>query len=268
MWPYIFSGFRRRVEDPEEFRATLGEHLEEFRTRVLRVLGVFVVAATIGWFIEMPLYKLLNETARAGLPSTLDYKEPFNTITQPFLLQLKLAAYIGLAMSLPYAVYELWGFVSPGLKPSERRPVKFLAPFSASLFFVGCYLGWLSIPAAFGWFAGFFESFPGTSLYQEPGSLVFLVVKIVLSFGIGFQLPVVTFLLAKLGLITPNMIAQYWRQAVVTIFFLAAAITPTGDPFTMLIMALPLTILFFGSLMVVKLTTKQELRDPALDSLD
>ncbi len=260
---------RPRTEtDPEEFRATLGEHLDELRSRVLRVLGVLVVASTLGWFLAMPAFRALSEVVAANIPKGIEFKEPFRTITEPFMLQLKLAVYIGLCAAIPWLVAEVWQFVKPGLRPHERRPVKILAPFSVALFGVGCWVGWLMIPPSFQWFATFFQSFPGTALYQEPGTMVFLIVKLVLAFGIGFQLPVVTFLLAKLGLITPATLNQYWRQAVVAIFVLASVLTPSGDPFTMLAMAVPLCVLFFGAVLAVKWTTKDGGRDPALDNLD
>lgn len=255
-------------DNPDEFRATLGEHLEELRGRVLRALGVLVVMCVVGWFLAMPVYSALSEVVRDNVPKNFDFKEPFTSITQPFMLQLKLAFYIGLIVAVPYIVWELWGFVAPGLKPGEKRPIKVLAPVSVLLFAVGCTVGWVTLPAAFQWFAGFFASFPNTSLYQEPGTMVFLIVKLVLAFGIGFQLPVVTFFLAKVGIISPSSLAQYWRQAVIAVFALSAMLTPSGDPFTMLAMAAPLTILFFASIYAVKLTGPRGGRDPALDDLD
>lgn len=255
-------------ENPDEFRATLGEHLEELRGRVLRALGALVLTCIVGWFLAMPVYAALSEVVRANVPKGINFQEPFTSITQPFMLQLKLAFYIGLTVSFPYLVWELWGFIAPGLKRSEKRPIKILAPISVLLFVIGCGVGWITLPAAFQWFAGFFASFPNTSLYQEPGTMVFLIVKLVLAFGIGFQLPVVTFFLTKVGIISPTMLAQYWRQAVVAVFALSAILTPSGDPFTMMAMAIPLTLLFFASIMAVKLTGKRGGRDPVLDDLD
>jgi sec-independent protein translocase protein TatC len=254
--------------DPEDFRATLGEHLEELRTRILRVLGVLLVMTVVGWFLALPAYVALDKVVQANIPTWLKFEQPFKDVTQPFMLQLKLAFYIGLTIALPHMVLEIWGFVKPGLKPNEIRPVRVLGPISVVLFLVGCWVGWMMIPPSFQWFAGFFASFPGTALYQEPGAMVFLIVKIVLAFGIGFELPVVTFFLAKIGVIAPETLFRYWRQATIAIFFLSACLTPSGDPFTMTAMALPLAALFFVSVFAVRLTSKGKGRDPALDSLD
>ena len=254
--------------EPEELRATLGEHLDELRTRVLRVLGCLVVASTLGWFVTRPLYDFLTDVYRANLPKGLDYAEPFRSVAEPFLLKLKLAFYIGLTVTAPYLVLQLWGFIAPGLRPHERKPIKFLAPFSLVLFAVGCWAGWATLPQAFVWFAGFFGEFPSTSLYQEPGTMVFFIVKMVLAFGLGFQLPVVTFFLAKVGILSTETLFRHWRQATVAIFALAAILTPSGDPVTMVAMAAPLTLLFFASIMAVKFTSRKSLRDPVLNDLD
>lgn len=257
-----------RRDDPDEFRATLGEHLEELRVRVMRSIGVLAGGCVIGWFLAMPVYRALSHVVQANIPKGVNYQEPFTSITQPFMLQLKLSFYISLTLTIPYLVWELWGFVAPGLRANEKRPIKALAPFSLLLFLFGCGLGWLSLPAAFRWFAGFFASFPGTSLYQEPGTMVFLIVKLVLAFGVGFQLPVVTFFLTKVGVISPGTISQYWRQAILGVITLSAILTPSGDPFTLAAMATPLTVLFFGSVYAARLSGKAAVRDPALDNLD
>lgn len=257
-----------RRDNPDEFRATLGEHLEELRVRVMRSVGVLAAGCAVGWFLAMPVYRALSHVVQANIPKGVNYQEPFTSITQPFMLQLKLAFYISLTLTLPYIVWELWGFVAPGLRPNEKRPLRAFAPVSLVLFLFGCWLGWMSLPAAFQWFAGFFASFPGTSLYQEPGTMVFLIVKLVLAFGVGFQLPVVTFFLTKAGVLSPQTVSQYWRQAILAIIVLCAILTPSGDPFTLAAMAVPLSVLFIGSIFAARLTGKAAQRDPALDDLD
>jgi sec-independent protein translocase protein TatC len=258
---------RNSFGDPEEFRATLGEHLEELRQRLFRVVALLAVGLVIGWFIEPYVYAELVKLAEKAIPKGQDYKEVFRHLTDPFFLKFKLAFYIGLILTLPFSVFQLWGFVSPGLKPHEKRPVKILVPFSAVLFFGGAGFCWWCLPAAFEWFFSFLADFRGVALYQEPGSIVFFIVKMLLAFGIGFQLPVVVFFLGKIGIITPETIIRYWRQYAVGIFVVAAIITPSGDWFTMTAMALPLTLLFFISIFAVKITQKKA-RDPELNELD
>lgn len=252
---------RNSSDDPEEFRATLGEHLDELRSRIMRVAGVLILFAIAGWFIAMPLYDYLTAVTRNSIPKWLNYQEVFGSFTHPFMLQLRMAFVIGLACALPYAIWELWLFVRPGLKPNERRPVKILFPVSFLLFLFGCTIGWLMVPPTIVWFCSFFKEFKGAVLYQEPGTLVFLLIKLVLAFGVGFQLPIVTFFLTKIGIISADTLFRSWRHSTVAIFVLAMILTPSGDPFTMLAMAVPLTVLFFGSVLAVKWTTKDGNRD-------
>ncbi|MBS1724067.1 MAG: twin-arginine translocase subunit TatC [Armatimonadetes bacterium] len=261
---------RNSSEDPEEFRATLGEHLDELRSRILRVAGFFVVASTAGWFVAIPVYDILQGIAYKSIPKWLNYQEVFRTFTDPFMLQLRMAITLGIAVSLPFAVYEVWGFVKPGLKSNERKPVVALLPVSCLLFLLGCWVGWVMVPPTIIWFCSFFNSFKGSVLYQEPGTMVFLLIKLVVAFGIGFQLPIVTFALTKIGVISSSGLFRSWRHATVAIFVLSMILTPSGDPFTMLAMAVPLTILFFGSVLAVKLTTKSDRddEDHALNNLD
>jgi len=262
---------RNSSEDPEEFRATLGEHIDELRTRLIRVAVFLVVASILGWFGAVPLYKFLEKDVRKSIPSWLDYREVFPTFTEPFMLQMRVAFVIGLAVTVPYALWHVWKFVKPGLKPNERRPVKAMVPVSAVLFLFGCSVGWLMVPPTVTWFCSFFRDFQGSTLYQAPGTMVFLLIKLVFAFGVGFQLPIVTFVLTKVGLISSESLFRYWRHATVAIFILSMVLTPSGDPFTMLAMAAPLTVLFFGSVYAVKLTSKDKGRenpDHELNNLD
>ncbi len=261
-------GNRNSSGDPEEFRATLGEHLEELRQRLFRVVALLAVGLTVGWFIEPWVYNALSELARDNIPQGIEYKETFRHITEPFFLKFKMAFYIGLVLTLPFCVYQVWGFVAPGLKPAERKPVRILAPISVLFFFGGAVSCWFILPAGFQWFTEFVKEFPGVALYQEPGTMVFFIVKMLLAFGVGFQLPLVVFFLGKVGVLTPESVLRYWKQYVVGIAVFAAVITPSGDWFTMGAMAVPLVVLFFASVFAVRITNRKAVRDPALDDLD
>lgn len=256
---------RNSSDDPEEFRATLGEHLDELRSRILRVLGFLVAASVAGWYVAIPVYDTLQAVAYKSIPKSLNYQEVFPTFTAPFMLQLRMAIVLGIVVTLPYAIWEVWSFVRPGLKNNERKPVRALLPVSFILFLLGSWVGWIMVSPTIVWFCSFFNSFKGAVLYQEPGTMVFLLIKLVAAFGIGFQLPVVTFVLTKVGVISSATLFKSWRHATVAIFVLAMILTPSGDPFTMLAMAIPLTILFFGSVLAVKLTTKSDREDPDHD---
>lgn len=250
--------FFRYSDDPELNRATLIEHIEELRGRIMRVVLYLALGTCIGWFFAIPLYDLLTQFIKPLIPKTIDYREPFSNITQPFMLHLRLAFAIGVTLTLPLTLFELWGFVAPGLKPNERKPFKRVVPASFILFGLGIFVCWITLPAAMSWFLSYVDEFPGKQIYQEPGTLVFFVIKMLLAFGIGFQLPIIVFFLAKIGIISSTAISKYWRHAVVAVFVLSGALTPSNDIFSMLMMAVPLTILFMGSLAAVKLTNRNK----------
>jgi len=256
--------------DPEEFRASLGEHLEELRRRIVRIVTLLLIGWVAGWFLEPIIYTTLSDMAVSYMkvPEGVDVKEAFKNFADPFMLKLRMAFAIGIILVFPWIVLQLWGFVSPGLKPEEKAPFKIIAPLSVFLFCLGAFFCWLIIPSAMNWFVSYLTEFSGAALYQEPGTLVFFILKMMLAFGIGFQLPLVVFFLGKIGVLGPDTITRYWRQSTVIIFFGSALLTPSNDLFSMLMMAVPLTVLFFLSIAAVKLTHRGKNRPVELDQLD
>lgn len=250
----------RKPSDPEDFRAPLSAHLDELRTRILRSVVALTGGWILGWFAaqwmnEAILSRALSAIKR-GAPAGSNIQPAFTDATQAFMVLLRQSFMVGLLLAMPYIVVQLWGFVAPGLKESERRPVRQVLPFSIVLFFLGVYFCWLVLPATYQWFAGFMSVFPDAELNQNPEQLVMFALKMMAAFGICFQLPLIVYGLGRVGVLSPDTLMQYWRQATVFIFFVAAAITPSQDPISMLMMALPLTILFIISVYAVKLTTK------------
>lgn len=261
-------------DDPDEFRAPLSDHLEELRVRLFRSLFILVGGWVVGWVIIRPLYDALQKhvipNIAKGGPDGLKIDIRFQNATDPFLLLLKLSFTVGIFIALPFIVYQLWGFIAPGLKEREKKPIRAILPVAIVLFFLGAYFCWLILPAAYGWFASFFDYFPGTALFQDPNQMISFCVKMMLAFGICFQLPLVVYAMGSIGFLSAETLMKYWRQATVAIFFIAAAITPSNDPISMLMMAIPLCILFAISVYAVKLTQrkKAEEHDEDLDDLD
>lgn len=255
---------RNSSGDPEEFRATLVEHLEELRTRLVRSIWFIVIGWVIGWFLQTYVYDLFNDIAETGIKASgIDpkrYQEAFTHFTQPFIFQMKMSFIIGLVLALPFVMIQVWGFIAPGLKESEKRPLKRIAPFSVFLFFLGVAFCWFCLPAAVSWFVGYLANYPGAGLLQEPGTMVLFMVKIMLAFGIGFQLPVVVYGLGAIGLLSAQTLAKYWRHGTVFVFFLSAILTPSNDPLTMLMMAIPLSILFMISVWAVKIVQRKRVK--------
>jgi len=251
---------KRTYEDPDDFRAPLADHLEELRTRIIRIITLLAVGWVVGWFLQPPLYGFLDKMIRdAILPVIKDpsrYQDAFRNATEPFLLTFRLSFLIGVILTFPFIVLQLWGFIEPGLKPSERKPFRRLAPVSLLLFAMGAGFCWIILPSALGWFATFLNNF-NAALFQEPGAMVFFVLKMMLAFGVGFQLPLVVFILGSLGLLSAETLVKYWRQAATMIFLGSAILTPSNDAFSMLMMAVPLSILFMISVWAVKIVQRK-----------
>jgi sec-independent protein translocase protein TatC len=249
-------------EDPESFRQTLVEHLDELRSRIMRSLLVLCFAWGIGWLIEPWLYDEVNKIIRdpSLLPAGAQVGEAFRNFSDPFFLKFKLSFVIGLIIASPVIIYQVWGFVRPALKPAERKPLKVVAPLSALLFVVGASFGFLIIKPALRWFFGFLASFEGVGLLQEPGLFVMFVLKMLLAFGVGFQLPIVLWFLGQLDLVTSETLSKNWRVAVTAISLGAAFLTPGGDFFSFIAMAVPMALLYFAGISALRVTERRKMR--------
>ena len=263
-------GVRERLpEDPEDFRATLAEHLDEFRFRLVRVAIALCVATGAGWFLYKPVFNHLMGIVQRVIntlhaPVTIVFKG----VTEAFMLQLKLSFYIGLVIALPYIVYELWMFIRPALRKSEVKPFKTVVPASLFLFALGAWLGYMVYPPTIRWFIDFAM---GQSQYvailENPYDIILLAVKMMLVFGISFQLPLIVFFLAKVGIISPDFLWRYWKHCTVGVFTAVAVFSPTADPFSMVALALPLSVLVFGSILAAKISFGKK-GSSELDRLD
>lgn len=258
---------RNSFGDPEEFRATLVEHLDELRVRIIRSIGILVVGAVLGWFAQPYVYREISQMAGRAAPEGIEVSEIFLTPGAAFMLALKLAILLGLILTLPLIVIQVWGFIAPGLKPNERKPFVMIGPLSVVLFAIGAFFAWQVMPATFEFLFSYAKQFPGANWTLEAGTTVMFVLQMVLLFGAAFQLPIVVFFLARIGLLDPDGVKHYWRQAIVIVFFAGAILTPSADPVSMTMMAAPLTILFFLSIFAAKVTMRTE-RDPVLNQLD
>jgi sec-independent protein translocase protein TatC len=223
-----------------------------------------------GWFLANPTYYYLENIVEKNMPPDVSYTTFFPQLTGPFMLQIKMSFYIGLFLTLPFTVYQLWGFVSPGLRPNEKKPFRIVAPVSILLFFLGAVICWSILPVTVTWLASFMYGFEDTKLMLEAGSMAFLLIKMILSFGVGFQMPIIVFVLARLEIVTPKAMLQYWRHAVVGVIVASAIITPSGDPLSLAVLSLPLIGLFFLSVWAARVTLRKQRakEDAVLDDLD
>lgn len=230
----------------------LFSHLAELRQRILYSVVAVAVASAVTWnygkwiqeFLARPIIGTLKSS---GLPDaqliTLDPTEGFY-----LYFQITLAAAILIAA--PFILFQMWRFIEPALTKTERRYSIVLIPFSIILFFSGVVLGYLISPM---FFAFFLQFQPAESVANfSYGKSVALLAKMLLVFGVCFQVPVVTIFLNKIGLVSRNFLIEYWRHAVVIIFLIVAIITPTWDPLTLIACAGPPCFLYGLSIWLVK----------------
>ena len=245
----------------EERKAELTEHLAELRTRLIRATLYIVAGMIVMYVLFKPIYTVLEAPIMPILKLSPGSSFRFNSFTEPFFLQLQIATVGGLLLAAPLVVLEMWGFIAPALTPAEKRGVHFVAPMSVLLFAVGVACAYFVLPRAVGWFLSYLHNFPNTVLQQNPLTYTVFVVKLLLVFGLLFELPVVLMFLGKVGVINSKLMIQYWRQIAVGLFTLAMVAAPSNDPGTMLALAIPLTLLFFASIGLVKLVEPKTPRE-------
>lgn len=236
--------------DPDERKAELTEHLAELRTRIIRAIAYCAAGMGVLYVTYHPVYRVLSDPILRALPNA---KFIFTNFTEPFFLKLQISVVGGLIAAAPFVMLELWGFIAPGLTRMERRGVRLVAPMSIVLFLVGAASAFLVMPMAIRWFLSYMPDVPGAVLYQNPLTYIVFTIKMMLAFGLVFQLPVALLFLGKVGIISSGQMIRYWRQITVGLFTGAMIIAPSNDIVTMLALAVPLTGLFIGSIWLVKL---------------
>jgi sec-independent protein translocase protein TatC len=219
------------------------DHLEELRTRLINsVIGVAVGFGICWWKVEK-IYgymqrPIIDVLTKHNLPTKLTYLNP----TDPFNLYLKVAALAGLFLTSPYVLYQVWMFISPGLYRHEKR---YVVPFMIStiaLFTGGGYFGYRIVyPRALDFLVSFGSQFqPMITI----GEYTQLFLSIVLGMGLIFEMPILVFFLALMGIMSPQFMIKYFRYAILIIFIIAAIVTPTPDVVNMCIFAAPMLGLY------------------------
>jgi len=225
-----------------DVRMPLTAHLEELRSRIVRALLATITGAAVGWLaIERLVAFLLAPLAALRPEQSLVIG---TGLTEAFFTKLKVALIGGVFLASPVIFFQAWRFVAPGLYERERR-IAFPFSVAASVFFVSgaafCY--WLVFPVAFEFFLAEFTSI-GVAAQIRISEYLTFASRMLLAFGVTFELPVVTFFLARIGLVTHRTLIEWWRYAVVGIFVVAAVLTPGPDIASQLLMATPLLALY------------------------
>ncbi|MHB9036435.1 MAG: twin-arginine translocase subunit TatC [Armatimonadota bacterium] len=227
------------------------DHLAELRTRLMRVVVYLAVGIVAAWFFYDRLFSLLTWPMAATIKH-LDSKFLLTSFPEAFMIRMQICAVAGAILTCPLIILEIWGFVAPGLTPDERRPLRWIGPLSALLFMVGVVLCYLIMPVAFEWFSAYVPK--NAELRPSVQGSVIFIIKMLLVFGLLFELPVVLMLLGKIGIVDSRMLKENWRVAMVAVSVVAAVATPSNDALTMMMAALPVALLYFLGIFLVRIT--------------
>jgi sec-independent protein translocase protein TatC len=237
---------------------TLVEHLEELRYRIFVCLGAYVLMAIVAYFVYKPILHLilhpLRHSGRIGSINIADLPVYVEGIPTGFILRMKTSAFAGLIFALPVVLYQLWRFVTPGLEPRER---KFVVPFIVSaigLFVLGGYIAFILLPVGIHWLLGFAAPARPLLHLTQYMSFVFLMI---LAFGISFEFPLLLVSLAGVGVLSSRQLSRARRAAILIAFIIAAVATPSQDPISQVVMAVPLYILYELSILVIRYGLKR-----------
>ncbi len=229
----------------------LVEHLTELRKRLLYSVSAILIAMMVTWqitpqiqaLIIRPVTVILKQYKISGMIQTI---EP----TEAFMIYFNISLISAVIITIPFLLFQAWRFIEPAMTKRERRFTGILVPFSSLLFFMGCALGYATSPIFFQFFAQFQP--PGTMANYSFASVAVLLGKMLLVFGACFQVPVITIFLNKSGLVSRDVLIEYWRHVVVVVFIVVAVLTPTWDPVTMTVCALPPCFLYGFSIWLVR----------------
>jgi len=244
-------------EPENEVKLTFLEHLRELRKRILRsLIGIAVGMAVVGTFVER-LYHWLMQPVVAALPPGRQMLV-FTSAIEPMMVYIKVAIYGGIFVAAPWVLYQVWQFVAPGLYKKEKRVVVPFLAWGTVLFYAGAaFCFWLVLPAAFPAMLAFADPSILTPMLSQSEQLG-IVLAMLLGFGVVFEVPVIIAFLSMIGLVSADFLAKYRRHAIVVNTLLAAIITPTGDPFNLALMAVPMILFYEVGIILARVLGKKK----------
>lgn len=245
-----------RSANPEG-RMSLGEHFREFRNRLLIAVLAIAVGGLIGWMLYDPvtlfghhfqgvwasLIQPLTEYRREHPHKSIDIN--FDQATQAFSMRMKVSLWVGLILSSPVWLWQIWGFLVPGLTPKEKRVARQFICAAVPLFLLGCALGGFAIQTVLTALYGITPD--EASNIISVSNYVSFITNFILVFGLAFLMPVGLMGLNGLRILSGRMMLKGWRIAVMVIALFSAIMSPTPDAMSMLFLLIPMLILYFGS---------------------
>lgn len=244
---------REDARGEEEARLPLSEHLEELRKRLIRSLLALGIGAALCYNWAEDIYRWLLRPLLSNLPG--NSRLIFTELTEAFLTYFKVALWGGFILACPVIFYQIWRFISPGLYRKERKVVLACVVWSTIGLLAGMAFGYfVAIPQVFSFFLGFGRSVivPMPSMKESLS----LILRLLLIFGVMFELPLVMFLLGRVGILTPELLRKGRKAAVLGVLLLAAVLTPP-DVVSQLMIAVPLYVLFEAGILLCALGSRR-----------
>lgn len=246
---------------------TLREHLEELRQRLWKAALALFVGFVVGFVFNQPVLEILKRPY-CDLPPELRAASSlfdaercvliFDDVLGAFIIRLKAAAVVAVILGGPVVAYQVWRFVTPGLRPVERR---YAVPFlllSQALFVAGAAFAYLVIPRGLEFLLGFAGE--GVVSLMNVNRYLSFLLQTLIAFGASFEFPLIIAVLVLMGVVSAEFLTRYRRHAFFLSFVAAAIITPTQDPVTMVVMALPLCVFYEACIVFAKLVERRRRR--------
>ena len=236
----------------EEVEMTFLDHLEELRWRIIYSVVGILIGTVIAWiFIDFLVDKILLLPARTA-NFKLQNLRPFGQL----FLYFQVAIMLGLIFSFPNVVYQLWKFISPALKSKEKKYIKWIVLFTTFCFMCGVVFAYyVMLPLTLKFAPQF-----GSAAIQNNFSVdeyLSIILSIILGAGLVFELPMLSFFLSKIGLLSPKLMRKYRKHSIVVIMILSAFLSPGTDPVSQVLLAVPLVLLYEISIFVSKIFQKK-----------
>ncbi|WP_313279187.1 twin-arginine translocase subunit TatC [Timonella senegalensis] len=249
---------RRKTErNKARSEMSLLEHFKELKNRLFLAAVGIVMAAIVGWFLFTPVFNSLQQPLLDAAERTnTTISVNFGGVATALDMRIKMAFFIGLFISSPWWIYQLWSFVTPGLSKKERGYTYGFIGAAVPLFLAGALLAWLVLPHAVDILTAFVPE--GAANLLAADVYLSFVMKLLIAFGLAFVMPVLLVMLNFLGMLSAKSLLAAWRWAIVVAFTFAAIMTPTPDALTMILVAIPIVVLYFAAVGIAYLHDKRE----------
>jgi sec-independent protein translocase protein TatC len=242
----------------EDGRMALVDHLRELRARLMRVVLVLAIGLAVALVFDDELFKVIYrpyEVARTQLLGDVNTQGTISGAGGPLLLQLKLCGVAAVVGTSPYWLYQIWGFIVPGLHPHEKRWTRLFAAVAGPLFLAGVAVGYYVLPRGLEVLIGFAPK--ELQSLVDFGDYFSFFSRMLLVFGVAFEIPLFVLLLNLAGVVSGRALGAHRPWIVLGTFVFAAIATPSTDPFTMLMLAVPMTVLFLISEVVARFVDRR-----------